>query len=154
MFHFLKDTDCLLGFPAGTSGKEPTCQCRRCRRLGFDLWVGKSPEEGNGNPLQYSCLENPRDRGAWWAIVHGVTKVGEDWTTKQQQQFYFSYPCFLPVSLSLGLCYAHGPDHTWVRHLTSILPVVFYIVVNMVVLRQSWAPLKTNVWVLPWSGKS
>ena len=35
---------------------------------------GRSPGEGNGNPLQYSCLENPMDRGAWWAIVHGVTK--------------------------------------------------------------------------------
>ena len=35
---------------------------------------GKSPGEGNGNPLQYSCLENSRDRGAWWATVHGVTK--------------------------------------------------------------------------------
>ena len=33
---------------------------------------GRSPEEGNGNPLQYSCLENPIDRGAWWATVHGV----------------------------------------------------------------------------------
>ena len=35
---------------------------------------GRSPEEGNGNPLRYSCLENPMDRGAWWATVHGVTK--------------------------------------------------------------------------------
>ena len=35
---------------------------------------GKSPGEGNGNSLQYSCLENPMHRGAWWAIVHGVTK--------------------------------------------------------------------------------
>jgi len=35
---------------------------------------GRSPRERNGNPLQYSCLENPMDRGAWWAIVHGVTK--------------------------------------------------------------------------------
>jgi len=35
---------------------------------------GRSPGEGNGNPLQYSCLGNPRDRGAWWAIVHGVEK--------------------------------------------------------------------------------
>ena len=34
--------------------------------------------EGNGNPLQYSCLENPRDRGAWWAAVHGVTKSQYD----------------------------------------------------------------------------
>ena len=36
--------------------------------------LGQSPTEGNGNPLQYSCLGNPMDRGAWWAIVHGVTK--------------------------------------------------------------------------------
>ena len=35
---------------------------------------GRSPGDGNGNPLQYSCLENPRDRGAWWATVHGVPK--------------------------------------------------------------------------------
>ena len=35
---------------------------------------GRSPAEGNGNPLQYSCLENPMDRGTWWATVHGVTK--------------------------------------------------------------------------------
>ena len=36
--------------------------------------LGKSPGGGNGNPLQYSCLENPMDRGAWWATVHGVIK--------------------------------------------------------------------------------
>ena len=36
--------------------------------------LGRSPGEGNGNPLQYSCLENPMDRGAWWAAVHGVAK--------------------------------------------------------------------------------
>ena len=45
-----------------------------CRRLGFDPWVGKIPGEGNGYPLQYSCLENSMDRGAWQATVHGVTK--------------------------------------------------------------------------------
>ena len=37
---------------------------------------GRSPGEGNGNPLLYSCLENPMDRGAWWATVHGVMKSG------------------------------------------------------------------------------
>ena len=37
---------------------------------------GRSPGGGNGNPLQYSCLENPMDRGAWWAIVHGVAESG------------------------------------------------------------------------------
>ena len=42
--------------------------------LGLIPGLGRSPGEGNGNPLQYSCLENPMDGGAWWATVHGVTK--------------------------------------------------------------------------------
>ena len=51
-------------------GKELACQCRRRRRPG----LGRSPGGGHDNPLQYSCLENPMDRGAWWATVHGVSK--------------------------------------------------------------------------------
>ena len=42
--------------------------------ISLNLGLGKSPGGGNGNPLQYSCLENPMDRGAWQATVHGVTK--------------------------------------------------------------------------------
>ena len=42
--------------------------------------LGRSPGEGHGSPLQYSCLENPMDRGARWATVHGVTRVGHDWS--------------------------------------------------------------------------
>ena len=48
--------------------------CLQYRRLKFDCWVRKIPGEGSGYPLQYSCLENPMDRGAWWAAVHGVAK--------------------------------------------------------------------------------
>ena len=59
------------GLPWWLKGQESACQCRRC---GFDSRLGKIPGEGNGNPLQYSCLENPMDRGAWWATVHGVAK--------------------------------------------------------------------------------
>ena len=44
------------------------------RDVGSVPRLGRSPGERNGNPLQYSCLENPMDRGAWWATVHGVTK--------------------------------------------------------------------------------
>ena len=44
------------------------------RDVGLISRLGRSPGEGNGNPLQYSCLENPTDGGAWWAIVHGVAK--------------------------------------------------------------------------------
>ena len=58
------------GFPGGTVVNKSTCQCRRCKKCGFDPWDG----ERNGNPLQYSCLENPRDRGAWWAAVYGVAQ--------------------------------------------------------------------------------
>ena len=60
----------IWGFPGGASAKEPTCQYKRHKRY---RW-GRSPGGGHDNPLQYSCLENPMDRGAWWATVHGVTK--------------------------------------------------------------------------------
>ena len=52
------------------------------RDVGSILGSGRSPGEGNGNPLQYSCLENSVDRGAWRAIVHGVKRVRHDWVTK------------------------------------------------------------------------
>ena len=51
------------GFPGGISGKEPACQCQRQKRLGFHPGLGRSPGGRHGNPLQYSCLENPMDRG-------------------------------------------------------------------------------------------
>ena len=68
----------MQGLPDRASGKEPACQCRRHKRLELDAWVEKRRRRGgrgeNGNSLQYSCLQNPTDRGAWWALVHGVTK--------------------------------------------------------------------------------
>ena len=68
-----------LGLHRWLSGKESAC---RCRNAGSIPGSGRSPEEGNGNPLQYSCLENPMDRGAWWVTVHGV-RVRHDWATQQ-----------------------------------------------------------------------
>ena len=62
---------CLLGFPGGSEVKASACNAGD---LGSIPRWGRSPGEGNGNPLQYSCLENPMDGGAWWATVHGVTK--------------------------------------------------------------------------------
>ena len=67
----------FLGFLGCVCGKESACQCRKCKRLWFNPWVRKIPwsrEWQNGNPRQYFCLENPIDRGAWQATVHGVTK--------------------------------------------------------------------------------
>ena len=69
--------------PRWLSGKESACQYRRFKRHGFDPWVGKVPREGNGNSLQYSCLENPMDNGAWRATVHGVAK---SWTWLPSKQ--------------------------------------------------------------------
>ena len=61
----------LLDFPGGSDGKASVYN-------GIDLGsipgLGRSPEEGNGNPFQDYCLENPMNRGTWWAAVHGVTK--------------------------------------------------------------------------------
>ena len=61
---------CLF-LSGGSDGKESAC---KSEDLGLIPRLGRSPSEGNGNPLPYSCLENPMDRGAWWAIVHMVPK--------------------------------------------------------------------------------
>ena len=61
----------FLGFPGGSDSKESTCNAGD---LGSIPGLGRFPGGGDGNPFQYSCLENSMDRGAWWATVHGVTK--------------------------------------------------------------------------------
>ena len=61
----------ILCFPGGSEVKASTCNVGD---LGSFPGSGRSPGEGNGTPLQYSCLENPTDGGAWWATVHGVAQ--------------------------------------------------------------------------------
>ena len=63
-----------LGFPGGTSGKESPANGENTRGKGLIHGLGRSLGVGNGNPLQYSCLENPMDRDAWQTTVHGVAK--------------------------------------------------------------------------------
>ena len=65
------------GFPGGASGKE---SARDIRDMSLIPGLKRSPGGGYSNPLQYSCLENPKDRGAWWALVHRVTKSQTDIT--------------------------------------------------------------------------
>ena len=80
----------------------PACRCRKCKRSGFDPWVGKSPGRGHGNPLQYSCLENRMGRGAWWAIVHRVAqsqirqKWLSTWYARSSATIYKNCPKFQP----------------------------------------------------------
>ena len=64
-----------MGFPRGASGKEPACQLRLdLRDVRLLPGSGRSLGGGHGDPLQYSCLENPKDRGAWQATVHRVSE--------------------------------------------------------------------------------
>ena len=64
-----------MGFPGGSEGKASACNAGD---PGLIPGSGRSSGEGNGNPLQYSCLENPMDRGAWWPTVHRVAKSQHD----------------------------------------------------------------------------
>ena len=63
----------VMGFPGGSVVKNPPANAEDLSSI---LGLGRSPEKGNGNPLQYSCPGNPMDREVWWAIVHGVARVG------------------------------------------------------------------------------
>ena len=67
-----------MGFPHSSVGKESACNAED---PGSIPGSGSSSRE-SGNPLQYSCLENPMDRGAWQATVHGIARVGHDLATK------------------------------------------------------------------------
>ena len=64
-----------MGLPGGSDGKESACSAGD---LGLIPGSGRSPGEGNGDPLQYSFLENCMNRGTWWAIVLGVARVEHD----------------------------------------------------------------------------
>ena len=76
-----------MGFPGGSEDKASACNAGDPSSI---PGLGRSPGEGNGNPLQYSCLENPMDRGAWWATVHRVAK---SWTRLSDFTFTF-FPFF------------------------------------------------------------
>ena len=86
-----------LGFPGGSDGKS-ACNMGD---PGLIPGVGRSPGEGNGNPLQYSCLENPMDGGAWQAIVHGVTNR---WTRVSDFIFIFRRDPPSALCLTLRVC--------------------------------------------------
>ena len=94
-------------FPGGAGDKESACRCRRHTDAGPVRGSGRSLRGGHGNPLQCSCLGNPIDRGAWWAIVHRVTK---SWTRLNDNN------CPLPYtkssqSLNLGCSCSLGDVH-------------------------------------------
>ena len=97
-----------LGFPCSSVGKESACNAGD---LGLIPELGRSPGERNGYPLQYSCLENPVGRGAWRAIVHGVTRVGHDLVTKPTNLDLRTLKptgnwCLVRTNLGIDACYS------------------------------------------------
>ena len=112
---FIKDllsTYCIPRLPWGLDGEESTCQCRR---PGFDPWVGKIPWRRKWQPRQYSCLENPMDRGAWRATVHGTAK-----SQARQSKQCFHFHCYVPRPL---LC---PGDRRWGTTSTISHPLGIY----------------------------
>ena len=91
---------CILTSLGGSEFKASACNAGD---LGSIPGLGRSPGEGNGNPLQYSCLENPMDRGAWWATVHGIAKSRTRLSVFTSLHFtsVYSYHRFLISSASV-----------------------------------------------------
>ena len=89
-----------MGFPGGSEGKESACSVGD---LGSIPGSGRSPGEGNGNTLQYSCLENPMDRGSWWATVH---EASESWMRLSEHISFtfFLMPAVTDMVLGIKYC--------------------------------------------------
>ena len=97
----------------------------------FDAWVGKIPGEGNGNTLQYSCLENPMDRGTWQRN-HRAARVGHDWATKLppywiKLHFLSSLSTFMWCVIWFLLWYLRStPEWKWTLFLSPQCPFLFF----------------------------
>ena len=95
----------LLGFTYSSVGKDSACNAGD---LGLIPGLGRSSGEGNGNPLQYSCVQNPMDRGAWRAAVHGVVRAGHSWATEPPPPVFSHLLSGRGgIWLTLFLCFIH-----------------------------------------------
>ena len=104
------------------SGKESAWPCRRCHRCGFNPWSRRSNGRGNGNPLQYSCLENPTDRVAWWTTIHGVAKSQTRLSNWAHDHWSF---VFIESVTTLLM----GKISNWYYKIYSTLPIVIQFVI-------------------------
>ena len=94
LYYHIRKIHYQMGFPGGAGVKNlPAAKARYLRDLGPILGSGRNPGGGHGNPLQYSCLENPMDRGTWWARVHWAAK-SQTWL-KQLSMHTHILPCFI-----------------------------------------------------------
>ena len=115
-----------MGFPGGSEGKASHCNAGD---LGSIPGSGRPPGEGNGNPLQYFCLENPIDRGAWWATVHGIAK-----SRTRLSNFTFS-TSFLSIHKSIKYTYL-----CMYKHLCIVFLNFTFLALKMffILLKASW----------------
>ena len=106
-------TGCLYflrwGFSGASVGRELPCNPRDARDMGSIPGSGRSPGGGHGYSLQYSCLENLMDRGAWWATVHRLQRVGHDWSEWAQHILPYNDLNIIAMDTTpLHPCYNHG----------------------------------------------
>ena len=106
VFCFYHPPCCLLGFPGNTVIENPSAKAGDAGSMGSIPGSGRSPWVGNGNPVQYSCAENPMDKGAWRFHSLGLQRVGHDWVpehahAKDHQSLESVRPLVLPVQLSV-----------------------------------------------------
>ena len=115
-----------MDFPGGSEGKASNCNAGD---LGSIPGSGRPPGEGNGNPLQYCCLENPIDRDAWWATVHGIAK-----SRTQLSNFTFSIS-FLSIHKSIKYTYL-----CMYKHLCIVFLNFTFLALKMffILLKASW----------------
>ena len=138
------------GIPGGASGKEPTCQCRSWKRCQFDPWVGKIPWRRAWPPLQSSCLENPRNSGAWQAAVHRITQSQTQLKQlyapkgRKKSQWCKALPFFNQRSFFLTVWYAGFP---WKFPFKDKFPPWN----TKGEQKESWKPL--NYGPYPWEGQ-
>ena len=125
----------ILSFPGGSDGKASACNAGD---RGSIPGLGRSPGEGHGNPLQYCCLENPRDGGAWWAAIYGVaqSRTRLMWLSSSSRplhMFFFILASQFPLFKTVQICLSLG-NYSWLY-----LPQIHVLCVcilrkNMVIL--------------------
>ena len=132
------------GFSGGSDGKESACSVRNlCLISGSE----RSPRERDGNPPQYSCLENSMDREAWWATVHGVTKSQtqlSDWLTRH---FIVSLQCwYLQGYSKVSQLHKHTHTHTHTFFFRFFSTMGYYKILNVT----PWAILVIYLSYIQW----
>ena len=109
----------IMGFLGGSGGKNLPANAGDAGDLGLIPGLGRFPGGRNGSPLQYSCLGNPMDRGAWWAIVHGVTK---NWTWLSMHACIHAWKSWLETITSTVWFFLWiSSSSQWSDHRPSIL---------------------------------